>query len=267
VPALHHQRLRGSLAFGAVLKLVLLAALAVAAPLPSLSDEFSDPATASQWQVMQGDLADGVAPAFDIAKTAAGELTIVPGRSWWVDGTRAFYLYKPVQGDFVVTTRLHVTGRDGATPTADWSLSGLLVRRPTDDRTKESWVSFRVGRRGGKDVFERKTTFAGTSALVLSPAQPGWVELRIARVGRYFVLLRRLPGGAWTPHFTYIRRDLPLALTAGIDAFSGYGDTKPDLVSHVDWIRFAATGVPAPLRRAVLGGRRPPAALNRFLAR
>jgi hypothetical protein len=240
---------------------------AVAAPLPTLSDEFDDPATLSQWQVMQGDLADGVAPTYDISRTTPGELTITPGRSWWVDGTRAFYLYKPVAGDFVVTARLRVTGRGGGSPTADWSLSGLLVRRPTDNRAQESWLSFRVGRRAGKDVFERKTTVAGTSTLVLTPAQPGWVELRIARVGRYFVLLRLYPGGRWTQHFVYVRRDLPLALTAGIDAFSGYGDTKADLVSHVDWIHFAPTGVPAALRRAVLANKRPPSALTRFLTR
>jgi hypothetical protein len=247
--------------------LLAAATTAGAAPLPSLSDEFNDPATTAQWQVMQGDLAEGVAPTYDISRTTPGELTIVPGRSWWVDGTRAFYLFEPVVGDRVVTVRLHVTGRDGATRTADWSLSGLLVRRPTDDRSKESWLSFRVGRRGGKDVFERKTTVGGVSMLVLTPAQPGWVELRIARVGRYFFLLRRYPGGAWTPHFTYIRRDLPLALTAGIDAFSGYGDTKADLVSHVDWIHFAPTGVPGTLRRAVLAGKRSPVALTRFLTR
>jgi hypothetical protein len=254
-------------------KLALLVALfaasttAAAAPLPTLNDEFNDPATTAQWQVMQGDLADGVAPTFDIAKTTAGELTITPGRSWWVDGTRAFYLYKPVGGDFVVTARLRVTGRDGPTPTADWSLSGLLVRRPTDNRAQENWVSFRIGRRGGKDVFERKTPVAGTSTLVLLPAQPTWVELRIARVGRYFFLLRRYGAAPFAVHFTYIRRDLPLALTAGIDAFSGYGDTKPDLVSHVDWIHFASTGVPGPVRRAVLLGKRPPAALVRYVNR
>ena len=166
----------------------LAAATAAAAPLPSLSDEFDVPSTAFQWQEMRGDLADGVVPTWDIAQSAPGELTITPGRSWWVDGTRAFYLYKPVTGDFVVTARLHVTGRAGPSPTTDWSLSGLLVRRPTDNRGQESWVSFRTGRRAGKDVFERKTTSAGVSPLVLSPAQQGWVELRIARVGRYFVL-------------------------------------------------------------------------------
>ena len=65
-------------------KLALLFALfavatpAGAAPLPTLNDEFDDPGTTGQWQVMQGDLADGVAPAFDIAKTTPGELTITP---------------------------------------------------------------------------------------------------------------------------------------------------------------------------------------------
>jgi hypothetical protein len=102
---------------------------------------------------------------------------------------------------------------------------------------------------------------------VLTPAQPTWVELRIARVGRYFFLLRRYGAAPFTAHFTYIRRDLPLALTAGIDAFSGYGDTKADLVSHVDWIHFASTGVPGPVRRAVLLGKRPPAALVRYVNR
>src|SRR3954470_20448062 len=141
----------------------LAATTAAAAPLPLLNDEFDVPSTASQWQELRGDLADGVVPTWDIAQSTPGELTITPGRSWWVDGTRAFYLYKPVVGDFVVTARLRVTGREAAVPGADWSLSGLLVRRPTDNRAQENWVSFRTGRRDGKDVFERKTTAAGVS--------------------------------------------------------------------------------------------------------
>ena len=246
--------------------LLIAAATAGAASLPSQSDEFADPATTAQWQVMQGDLADGVALAFDIAKTTPGELTITPGRSWWVDGTRAFYLYKPIAGDFIVTARLHVTGREATVPAADWSLSGLLVRRPTDNRAQENWVSFRIGPRGQGRV-RAEDDRRRTSTLVLTPAQPTWVELRIARVGRYFVLLRRYGSGPFTTHFTYIRRDLPPALTVGIDAFTGYGDTRPTSSSHVDWIHFSSTGVPGPLRRAVLAGKRPPAALVRYLNR
>jgi len=45
-------------------------------------------------------------------------------------------------------------------------------------------LSFRVGRVNRKDVFERKTAVLGESVLTLSPASTGWIELRVARVGR-----------------------------------------------------------------------------------
>lgn len=254
--------------------LVLAAALvptalaaAASAPLAPLSDGFDDAATASRWQTIAGDLQDGVAPRFDIDQTIAGELTIVPGRSWWVNRDRAFALVKPVTGDFVVTTKIRVSGKESALPTANWSLSGLLLRRATTDRAKENWLAFRIGRVDELDVFERKTTVNGTSVLKLSPAPTGWVELRVARVGSYFVFLRRAPGGKWQYHWSYVRPDLPQSLLVGVDAFSGYEDTKADLVSHVDHIRFAATGVPSKLRKAVLGGSKPESALLSYLKR
>lgn len=238
-----------------------------AAPLPSLSDTFDDPATLPAWQVIQGDYPDGDSTAYDVGKSTVGELTVVPGRSWWVDQTRGWYLYKPVTGDFMATLRLRVTGRSGDEPTANWSLSGLLVRRPTADRAQESWLSFRIGRVNNVDVFERKTTSHGVSHLILTPTKPGWVELRVARVGQYFALLYRYPGGPFRFHYGYWRPDLPQALTVGIDAFSGDDDTKADLVSHVDSIAFASTGVPGPLKKQVLAGRKPTSTLLRYLTK
>jgi hypothetical protein len=238
-----------------------------AVPLASLSDSFDDAATASRWQAMDGDLQDGVAPRFDIDKTTAGELTIVPGRSWWVHRERAFALLKPVTGDFVVTLKIRVSGKETAQPTANWSLSGLLVRRATIDRAKENWLAFRIGRVNNVDVFERKTTVNGTSVLTLSPAPSGWVELRVARVGSHFVYLRRPMGGAWQHHWSYVRADLPRSLLVGVDSFSGYEDTKADLVSHVDYVRFASTGVPSKLRKSVLAGTKSERVLLPYLKR
>jgi len=254
------------LVLGFALGLVLVAS-AGAAPLPSLSDTFDSPATLSNWLVMDGDLPDGDTTTYDVGKTAAGELTVVPGRSWWVDQTRAFYLFKPVTGDFMASLRLRVTGKAGDEPTANWSLSGLLVRRPTTDRTQESWLSFRIGRVNNVDVFERKTTNHGRSVLVLTPTKPGWVELRVARVGQYFALVYRYPGAKWRFQYAYWRPDLPQPLTVGIDAFSGDNGTKADLVSHVDSITFASTGVPGPLKKAVLAGKKPAAKLLPYLTR
>ncbi|HUQ21582.1 MAG TPA: hypothetical protein VM049_01050 [Gaiellaceae bacterium] len=256
-------------AFAAVFGGLVLVAAAGAAgvPLASLSDPFDDAGTVSEWQVIEGDLQDGVAPRFDIDETTDGELTIVPGRSWWVNRDRAFALMKPVVGDFVATTRIRISGKTNAFPTANWSLSGLLVRRPVSDRARENWLAFRVGRVDGVDVFERKTTVNGTSALALSARPGGWLELRVARVGPQFVFLYRAPGGKWKHHWTYQRGDLPAKLTVGIDAFSGYDDTGADLVSHVDSLTFASTRVPGPLRRAVVAGKKPVRALLPYLTR
>jgi hypothetical protein len=236
---------------------LVVTAGAGAAGLPS-SDDFSDAgATAAAWKQMDGDLRDGVRPRFDVGASAAGQLTIVPGLSWWVDDSRAFYLYKAVRGDFKATMLVDVTGATGPIPAANWSLSGILVRSPSGDRDRrsEDWVSFRSGAVGGQPVFERKTTVQSRSELVLAAETPGWVELRIARVGPRFVLLRRYPGSSWKLHWVYSRYDLPKTLQVGIDAFSGFEDTKADLVSHVDWFHFQPTGVPAKLKAKYLHGR------------
>jgi hypothetical protein len=195
---------------------------AAAAGLPA-GDEFFDAAvTGAGWKEMGGDLRAGVRPRFDVGQTAAGQLTIVPGLSWWVDDSRAFYLYKVVRGDFKATMLVNVTGTQGPTPTANWSLSGILVRAPSGDRDRrnENWVSFRSGAVGGQPVFERKTTVQSRSELVLAAETPGWVELRIARVGPRFVLLRRYPDAAWKLHWVYSRYDLPKTVQVGIDAGS-----------------------------------------------
>jgi hypothetical protein len=225
-----------------------LAALSLGLP---PGDEFDNPASLSSWQVMQGDLADGVATRYEVG---SGQLTIIPGRSWWFGDTRAFFLYKQVRGDFKATMLVDATGQDGGLPTANWSLSGILVRAATTDRARENWLSLRSGAVNGSPVFERKTTRTSHSDLVLTQAVPGWVQLRIVRLGPRFVLLRRYPGRAWQLHWVYTRYDLPATLQVGIDAFSGDEDTKADLVSHVDYFRFAGTAVPPRLERGYVAG-------------
>ena len=236
--------------------------------LSALSDEFGDAsATQASWRLFQGDVQDGVPPRYDVGLTTPGQLTVIPGRSWWFGDTRAFFLYKQVRGDFKATMLVDVTGKQTSLPTANWSLSGILVRQATDDRTRESWISLRSGVVHGNPSFERKTTRSSHSDLVLNSARPGWVELRIARVGWRFVLLRRYPGDRWRLHWVYSRGDLPASMQVGIDAFSGDEDTKADLVSHVDYFRFSPTGVPPKLKRRYLDGRVGTAKLMPYLRR
>jgi hypothetical protein len=59
---------------------------------------------------------------------------------------------------------------------------------------------------------------------------------------------------------------LAVAAPAGAATLPTLNDEFDD-PGHVDWIHFVSTGVPGPLRRAVLAGKRPPAALTRYLNR
>jgi hypothetical protein len=233
----------------ATLLTVLATALAPQS-LPSLSDEFSG-ATLSGWEVSQGDVQGGAATRFDVAD---GELTIHTGRSWWVNDSRAFFLHKRVDGDFKATVRVRATGEAGATPTADWSLTGLLVRAPTSDREDENWIGWTVGRVEGWNQFERKTTSHSASILHLVKAKPGWVQLRVVRIGAVFALLRRYAGKPWVLQWSYYRPELPRVLEVGVDAQSGYDSPRADLVSHVDYVRFAPTGVPEALTHGLYAG-------------
>jgi hypothetical protein len=242
------------------------AAVAGATPV-ALSDEFDDAGTLASWHVIQGDLQDGVAARYDIASSNPGQLTVVPGRSWWVHSSRAFFVYKLVRGDFKATALVNATGKDALLPTANWSLSGILVRSPASGRGSENWVSFRTGAVQGAPTLERKSTRQSRSELVLDPGRQGWIELRIVRLGPKFFLLRRYPGGSWRLHWVYSRFGLPARLQVGIDAFSGFEDTHADLVSHVDCFRFAATAVSPKLKARYLAGRLRVRALLPYLRR
>jgi hypothetical protein len=241
---------------------VCCASAPAAGPLASLSDDF-DSSALGGWAQMQGDATGGSA----VVSVADGLLTIHSAHASWIRDQRAFYLWKDVTGDFVATTRIKVTGEHTEIPSADWSLAGLLVRRATDDRTRESWIGWTTGAVSGAQVFERKTTARSSSVLQLLPARPGWLELRAVRLGSVFLLLHRYPGGRWTYDARYVRTDLPRMLEVGIDAQSGYGNDFADLLAQVDYVRFAPTGVPAALRTKLQGSTSPTAALLRYLAR
>lgn len=227
---------------------VALAALALGAGgIQQLSDEF-DGSALNGWSQMAGeDFGDGTAHQVTVED---GALKLVPVRSWWVDDKRALYLSKRVTGDFVATMRVQVTGTTTPDPQANWSLSGILVRNPASTKQNENWLAFRTGFVNDSRVYERKTTLRSHSILVLASSPSGWVDLRVARVGSRFFLLKRSPARKWIEHWSYVRPDLPKTLEVGIDGFSGDESPHADMISRVDWFHFSPTGVPAKLRGA-----------------
>lgn len=242
--------------------------IAAATPLPAspaLDDSF-DSATLSpdwRWFHAKGGWPDKV-KAMDIGRTTKGALHIEPTHSAWVRDVQAPFLFKPVRGDFDVRARVRVRGASTDLPGGTWSLGGLMARLPNGlaaanwQPNRENWhfVTTGIAFQRGAPVSETKGTFNSSSSLRLRPFAPGWVELRLVRVGMALVALVRAPGEAWQVRDRWYRMDagpvmqVGLVAYAGSDAVAAAPDARMydnravspapvDMALEVDWIRFA----------------------------
>ncbi|WAS95070.1 hypothetical protein [Nannocystis punicea] len=234
--------------------------------LAALDDEFADPASLAGWQSFSR--AEGwpeQARQIDVGATEPGHLTFVPYTSFWLYDYHAPFLFREVTGDFMVTTRVRVTGAATEVPRQKYSLAGLMARAPHPEgasawrKGQEQWIFITAGT-GDGDVpqIETKNTVRSVSRLQLSPGKTGWVELRLVRRGATFLLLRRFEGEAWVLARREEKPDMPATLQVGPIAYTDWNssrsyfvfnrvraynsrvstDGKPDLVARFDWIRF-----------------------------
>jgi hypothetical protein len=225
----------------------------------SLSTRFDQGGALDGWQLHE---VKGWVSKWEAPRIEAGHLILRPRSSGWFDDNQAGHLFRVVQGDFVVTTRLQVSGTHSSLPQTDFSLAGLFIRTPRElsDASqwapgRENWLFFSVGTASpqGEPHYEIKTTTNSRSVLKILPSQAGWVELRIARTGEVFTLLHRPEGTEqWRVIDQMIRPDLPETLNVGVTAYSDYSsvwatDTyntsgslkqNADLIARVERINF-----------------------------
>ena len=242
--------------------------------LGSFSDEFEGADSVKRWKSFNE--AEGWPNRIAQMEVRDGQLRIVPSSGAWWAGYHGVYLFKEVAGDFVVTTRLKVTGKGGGEPANIWTISGLLVRSPVDakiprEQRRENWIYLMTGRGPGEArVVDAKSTVNGNNLWDVTPARDGWYELRIARLGPLFLEMVRGDGEEWTLRKRILRRDLPERLQVGINVTSDFklsasmpsakynaelfpDRSSPDSVTLFDYVRFQA----APQRALVekLAGR------------
>ena len=258
---------------------------APAPTLAALSDEFDDPATWSDWSrvfEVEGWGFDQLESA-DIGTTEAGVLTLVPHSSSWYADWRGVLVFKPVEGDFVVTTHLRVANRaDDAPPGSLYSLGGIMVRAPRQV-TPATWTpggedyvfhSMGAANTPGSWQTEVKTTDDSTSVLEIHPGGPE-ATLRTARIGAHMILLIRWPAGDWQVHRRYRRDDFPATLQVGLTTYTDWTTCEtagvathnttlllggnPDLQARFDYVRYVEPVVPAGLAGADLSN---PAAVS-----
>lgn len=226
------------------------------------TERFDRPEVLQHWQQLR--------PAGWVDKWASvgieqGHLVIRPKSSGWFEDNYGGFLYQDVAGDFTVTTRINVVGTTGATPQTAFSLAGLFIRKPrlftaqTWQAGGENWLFFSTGTadQAGTPQFETKSTFQSVSTLKTYQSRPGWMELRIVRLGEIMTLLYRYDGElSFSQLDQFIRPDLPQTLQVGITAYSdwpsvekvypdyerynkhGAPDENADLIAHVEWIKF-----------------------------
>lgn len=231
---------------------------------PFFADEFDEPSTLDTWErFYQVEQWPDMMQHIEIDD---GYLIMEPWTCGWYADYHAPFLFQQVSGDFSVTTRIKISGREGRWPTATWSLAGLMVRSARDITPEtwqpngENWIFLTTGLADelGTPVFETKTTRASRSVLELHPAQLDWVELRIVREGSVFQLSYKYNGAEWTPLKSYDRPDLPDVLQVGLNAYTDFysaprslrrdymtynttvvKDGNADLRVTVDWFRIS----------------------------
>ncbi len=245
----------------------------------SLSDEFNDPGTLTNWlRVFEVERtgADQL-QRFDIGRSQQSAMTLMPYTSTWYRDYRGVLVHKRVRGDFVVTTRVRTSGRSGrGAPGSQFSLAGIMVRTPRNV-TPQTWrtgaenyifLSHGSARQPGTYQMEVKTTINSNSNLEISNTQHAETEIRVARLGQHFVLLRREPRGRWMVHRRYHRPDMPEELQVGMTVYTDYPNASrsnpathnrtvvrngnPDLIATFDYFRFQRPQVPSALRGRAL---------------
>jgi hypothetical protein len=250
-----------------------VAALALAGPaaaaddLTPLGDEFAGTALAPEWKLFHREF--GWPDKLKALQVAGGALRLEPSHSAWVRDLNAPFLFKSVQGDFDVRARVRVRNAAGGPPAGTWSLGGLMARTPNRSTAAawtpraENWhfITTGVGLERGRPVIETKGTYNSYSSLKLRPVEPGWVELRLVRVGMVLLALARPEGGDWQVRDRFYRMEPRPEMQVGLIGYTTSDDVPPgpedaerinreanaaartDMVMEVDWIRFARPAV------------------------
>ena len=237
------------------------------ADVSTMSDEFDGNALDPKWTRFDARYGwPDKLKAFDVGKTVPGSLHLEPYHGAWVRDLNAPFLFQTIEGDFDVRARVRVRGSANDVPGGTWSLGGLMARVPNglDSKSweprRENWhfITTGVGLERGKPMTETKGTYNSFSSLKLRPFQPGWVELRLVRVGMTLFALARPDGASrWQVRDRFYRMEFNPYMQVGLIAYTTSDDVPParedpvkenaavdkapkvDMLMDVDWIRFS----------------------------
>lgn len=201
--------------------------------LAALSDEFETSDALYNWTRLTD--AEGWADKLKTLTVDDGALVLEPYPSVWFYDYVGPFLFRRVEGNFMVTTRINVSGQDAPMPSTAYSLAGLLARRPRSDapfaadsawaKDRESYIFLVTGTTGepGASKIETKSAVRSQPIVKHYPRETsGWIHLRLARLDQTIIALYRRPKGDWQIHERFYQPDLPGTLQVGLMAYGDY---------------------------------------------
>ncbi len=210
-----------------------------------LNDEFDNAATLSaNWLNItdtEGWNAEHL-ETFDINTSSPGHLYMMPYTSSWYQNWRGTLIHKRIDQNFVFTTEVTATNRDGTDmPGSNYSLAGVMIRTPRNypngalvDWTPggENYIFLATGFAAtnhpscqgcpGPHFEVKSTTNSNSQLMVSSLPTASNVRIRMARIDDAIIVLYQLPGESWQVRQRYRRTDFPAEMEIG-------------LVTYTDW--------------------------------
>lgn len=226
----------------------------VFAQLSQLNDEFDDPNTLSNWldiNEVEGWNAQQL-EEYNIDTGTPSHLLMIPHTSSWFQNLRGTLLHKMISGNFVFTTEARATNRaQNDIPGGNYSLAGIMMRTPINYHEndppgainnwlpgRENYVFHAFGHAdeghptcngcGAGPHFEIKTTRNSNSILEVTAAPSTHVQIRMARIGQYIILLAAPIDqngniGNFEVRDRFERADFPQEVQVGFVAYTDWG--------------------------------------------
>ena len=250
-----------------------------------LNDEFNDSRSLVNWKNINIEEEWGIEQLehYSINDTTAGKLVMIPRTASWFGGWRGPLLYKEVSGDFTVTTKVDIMGRDNPElPELDYNLAGIMIRHvreypdgaldPTTGWTANdnNYIFLASGAAADNHPscnvncpgphFEVKNTINGSSTLRVVPIDTSSTMIRITRIGDVFIVMYRLESDhVWVVHQRYHRSDFPDTLQVGLVVYTDWTNVSahtpqvhnttelnfdPDIIGEFEYFRMDSVVVP-----------------------
>lgn len=202
-------------------------------PLSIFDDEFDTAPTLDDWlRLYQTEnWSEDPLNVYQIGET--GVLSMEPSTTTWWQNFIGPLVYKEVAGDFVVTTRVALSGDFDTQPYAYYTLAGLLVRQaqaagydaqsdfvPGQQNYFSLLMGFTTPGNGPRVLSNHTVSSVSTNPTVGISGYSA--ELRVARLGDILVALLREPGGEWQVVRTVSWPGMPETMQVGLAAVGDY---------------------------------------------